>query len=213
MEPLYTKIFGIIQRFVLLNKLHIVRLLFFTEILLVLFACSGVVAVTQNNLLIPVLALIGKKLGTLSVVLLCFVVIPGIFRRLQCFTIVRVTVMSIRRHLGILMYLTGVIHSLFTYWMPRFIFGPTPLQYFQIFGMVTLSLGFPLFLTSNDFSVKLLKKMWDVLHKGVYIMLFFVSLHLLFLGNGLGIIVFILVIMECVSYLYSTRHHDHTITR
>lgn len=213
MELLYTKIFGIIQRFVLSNKIHIVQFLFFTEVFLVLFACAGIVVVAQNHSLTPVLTMIGKKFGTLSVLLLCFVVTPGILRRLQWFTMVRVTVMSIRRHLGILMYLTGVIHALFTYWMPRFIFGPTPLQYFQVFGMITLTLGLPLFLTSNDFSVRLLEKMWDTLHKGVYIMLFFVSLHLLFLGNGLGIVVLTLVVLECISYLYSTRHHDHTITR
>lgn len=213
MEPLYTKIFGIIQRFVLSNKIHIIRLLFIAEIFLVLFAGAGIIVVAQNHTLIPVFVMIGKKFGTLSVLILCFVVTPGILRRLQWFTMVRVTVMSIRRHLGILMYLTGVIHSLFTYWIPRFVFGPTPLQYFQIFGIITLTLGFPLFLTSNDFSVKHLKKMWDVLHKIVYIMLFFVSLHLLFLGNGLGIVVFTLVVMECVSCMYSAGHYDHTITR
>lgn len=155
---------------------------------------------------------VGRKLGTISVLLLALTLLPGILRRLQMFTLARVTLMLFRRHLGILMYLTAVTHGLFVFGLQAMVSGSGPVDPPIIAGILAVLVSFPLLLTSNDTSVRLLKGWWNSLHKLVYVTLFFAALHTLNVSFKSGIFLMTIVFVELLSYIVAWIY-DHTFSR
>lgn len=204
------------QQYAIQHKALIIRLFLLLETAVIFFiAAIVVVAITQTPF--PrVFYEIGKKLGTISAGLLCFVVLPGIFKRLQWFQSIRVTFMLFRRHLGILMYWTAFAHGLSMFniliililaFVPNR-FQSFPFDRFVVFGFLAILLALPLLITSNDLSVKLLKKWWYVLHKLVYLVLFFAALHTVTTSFTVGFVLLGLVAAEIISYIYEfITHH------
>lgn len=186
----------------------IIRLFLMLDIALILFIALGMYAATSIPTLLPFFTQIGKKLGTISAGLLCLVLLPGIFKRLQWFQSIRVTMMLFRRHVGILMYWTALAHGLTQFGLLTIAFGPMPVDTFVIYGITATLLSLPLLVTSNDFSVKLLKRWWNVLHKLVYLVLLFGALHTLTTSFTIGLVLLGLVCAEVISYTYEyiTRH-------
>ena len=171
-----------------------------------------VLLVPTNVRVFILLYTIGKRFGLLSVAMLCFTLVPGIIRRFGILPELKIFLMMFRRHFGILTYLFTVSHSMLAYWLPGLRFGFTPLLTFQFLGMIALGFGTPLFLTSNDFSVRILQKWWNRLHKLIYLMLFFAALHVLFTSPTTGIVLMMFVVLEVASYLVQ-YNHDRTLPR
>jgi len=200
------------QRCAIQYKTAIIRVFVLMEIALLVFITSGVYVATSAPSSLLAFALIGKKLGTVSAGLLSLVVLPGIFKRLQWFQSLRVTMMLFRRHIGILMYWTALMHGLTQFGLFSIAYGPLPMNTFVAFGAVATFISLPLLITSNDFSVRLLKKWWNVLHKLVYLVLLFGALHTLTTSFGTGIALLGLVFAEVVSYIYA-YHISHSARR
>lgn len=101
--------------------------------------------------------------------------------------------MGLRREFGILMGCFALVHGVAYFIDPtsfsvdiapylntRF-FSMEPLFYF---GILALLVTIPLFLTSNNLSVRLLGgRKWKILHRGAYVILVTMLLHILFLRS------------------------------
>lgn len=159
---------------------------------------------------------LGDMMGNLAVVTFCFSLLPGILKRFQVagsLKLVQVLLMTFRRQLGVMMYFFVFEHYLWVRLMPsvKFSSGIIPNNLYEIMGMLAFLLLTPLFLTSNDFSIKFLGSKWRLLHKSIYLINWLIFFHLLILGRGGWSLVLIYTIglMEIVSWLVyfkSSRH-------
>ena len=201
-----------VQRWTAPKRMQIIHAFVVAEVLFSLTTVVLGLFVPTNIRLFVLLFAVGKKLGVLSAGMLCLTLVPGIIRRFGILPELRVFLMMFRRHFGILTYLFAVAHSLLTYWLPALRFGFTPILTFQLLGMIALGFGTPLFITSNDFSVRVLQKWWDHVHSLVYLMLFFAALHTLFTSPTTGILLMAVVVLEVISYLVQYSH-GHTVPR
>ena len=212
MEPLYTRISSLIQKLAIQYKATIVRLLFASEILLAVAIFFGLILGTFQPSFQPLFFTVGRKFGTMTAILLTLTLSAGILGRFRWFTTIRIILMLFRRQFGILTYLSGVFHATFVVLLPMLTHGFRPLLIFEVYGLTALLLMLPLFLTSNDYSVRLLQTGWNTLHKLVYLALFFAALHTVTRSLSVGILLMSLVVLELLSYL-AKYIYDHNSTR
>ncbi|HKY74442.1 MAG TPA: ferric reductase-like transmembrane domain-containing protein [Patescibacteria group bacterium] len=194
------------------NKGKIINLFVCAELIVFTTLIIGAFAVFTHSPAALLLTQVGRKLGTLSVWLLSLTLLPGILRRLQMFTTVRVILMLFRRHFGILMYWTAITHGLFMFGLQALASGSWTVNAPILMGILAVLVSFPLLLTSNDMSVRLLKGWWNTLHKLVYVTLFFATLHTLTMNPGLGAFLMTFLFLELLSYIVAWIH-DHTLSR
>lgn len=156
--------------------------------------------------------LLGRKAGDLSVIFLSLSLLPGIIKRMalkgqisKLTQPIQVILMTFRRQTGQAMYLLALSHYIWLKIFPKFAYQANPLAIntFQLLGSIALILTLPLFITSNDLSLKLLKKRWGALHKLTYTIAVLVLLHLSLLGRleGATIVVALILILEILSWL------------
>jgi len=201
MEPLYTRISSLIPRLAIQYKAAIISLFFAIEILFTVTIFFGLILGTLQPSLQPLFFTIGLQFGKITVLLLVLTLSAGILGRFRWFTTIRITLMLFRRHFGILTYLSGVVHATFVVLLPMLTRGFRPLLIFEVYGLTALLFMLPLFLTSNDYSVRLLKTGWNKLHKLVYLALFFAALHTITRSISVGALLMSVVILEVLSYL------------
>lgn len=134
--------------------------------------------------------LAGAWMGKLAIYTFWLIAIGGILQRLQMqgfWQKVRTIIIPNRRELGILMFLLSLSHF---FWSKGFkvLLGITQsLPLFQVFGLLALLLATPLFLTSNNYSVRKLGKNWKKLHRLVYPIMFLLILHTAMQGRDFQI--------------------------
>jgi len=111
---------------------------------------------------------IGAIFGRFAIYTFWIIAIPGILLRFKVKGILRniqIVLMSVRRQLGILMFVLVLVHYL---WSRGFIyvkFGiPATIPTFQILGVISFLMLIPLVITSNNFFQKKMKKWWQILH-------------------------------------------------
>lgn len=155
--------------------------------------------------------IVGKLMGKAAITMLTVVVLPGILRRFAARSIlkqVQLFLMAIRRQTGDLMFTFAVAHAVWVRILLYLRFGlPSILSipFFQVMGTITLLLLFPLFLTSNNYSIRLLKKNWQKVHNIIYIAVWFAAAHTLF-GPGSkvwSLLAFVLACVQLASHVYS----------
>jgi len=143
--------------------------------------------------------------GELSVLFYIVTLLPGMAMRLGIhhtfFTLVRVY----RRYIGITMYLLALSHVVLNKF-PKLIpdFSKTPT--FELMGIVSIIIFLFLFITSNNFSQKLLSIGWFYLQRLTYLGMFFVLLHLsVNYVSKWGIIMWLVIVAELFSFYITTR--------
>lgn len=132
----------------------------------------------------PLLQEAGAWMGKLAIYFLWLSVLPGILSRFQVkgwAQQLQVVLMTNRRWLGITMFQFAILHY---FWssvfqkLPVILAGAVPdLPLFEIFGMLTFGLLLPLYLTSNDVSVQLLKRNWKRVHALIYVAMWTATAH------------------------------------
>lgn len=133
---------------------------------------------------------IGIKMGDFAIALLWIVAIPGILKRFRIkgpLQQIQIILMAARRRIGVLMFTFGLMHYV---WNRLFLYiqnGKFPsfdqIVLFERFGLLGLILLLPLFLTSNDFALRILKANWQRIHYLIYPAMWFVALHTTFMGG------------------------------
>jgi DMSO/TMAO reductase YedYZ heme-binding membrane subunit len=156
---------------------------------------------------------VGNFFGELSVLFYVATLLPGMAMRLGVhhtfFTLIRVY----RRHIGIAMYLFALSHVVlnkFPDLIPDFSKTPT----FELMGIVAIIIFLFLFITSNNFSQKLLGIGWVYLHRLTYVGMFFILLHLSILKSSTwGVLMWVVVLFQLTSfYIYARRQSSKTST-
>lgn len=132
---------------------------------------------------------LGTTSGNLAIIFFCLTLLPGILKRFQVtgsIKTLQLLLMSFRRQLGIMMYFFVLEHYLWVRLLPTIKFSSSiiPGNIYEIMGMIAFFLLTPVFLTSNDYSVKRFGSYWKLVHKLVYVINWFILLHLLILGRG-----------------------------
>ena len=209
-----------LQRFIVPRQKLIISLL------LVLLAGTVVMGIVLANLAIsdpvswlPVLGEVGESLGTISAILFCVTLLPGIAQRLRWFPTITLPLASIvtifRRHLGILMFLTAWVHMAFTTSVPNVIltgspFPPNGPRLFEFFGTMSWLLLMPVWLTSNDVSMRFLGRKWKTLQRLTYIANWLIFAHVALQGESLAVLLAVVAILEITSWVVQRRRTSVT---
>jgi DMSO/TMAO reductase YedYZ heme-binding membrane subunit len=180
----------------------------YTNILLVIFLLIAFSYGLFNKDVVRDLREIGELSGTLSALIFAGVLMPGITKRFNfkgIFKDLQKLGIGVRAHLGVLMFLFTVGHFLFMKLLLDITYNRSilDLNLLEIFGSLALFLCIPLAFTSNTYFRKKLKKKWNYLHSLVYIIVWFIFLHLLLVGEGLiTLIIGFVGILEITSLIY-----------
>ena len=163
---------------------------------------------------------IGLEMGNWAIRLLWLSSIPGILKRFRVTGLlqdVQIVLMKSRRRIGDLMFTFALMHYL---WNSLFfninfginylpIFGQTPL--FKIMGFLGLFILIPLFITSNNFSVRFLKAWWTRIHSLVYVSMWLIAFHVALQGLIIeSVITFTIAILQIFSWTYYKNYLKKT---
>lgn len=144
----------------------------------------------------------GMLLGLTSFIFFAIALTPGILGRFGIRNKFTALLMTYRREIGKIMFLFALSHYLVIKILPISVLN-TPIEFplYQTFGFLTFLMALALFITSNNYSQKILKMWWTRIHAFVYLMVWTVFLHVA-LAQGLTIIslaVFLLAFAELMS--------------
>jgi len=153
---------------------------------------------------------LGKKFGELSIIVFILTVIPGIARRYGISHKLIAILMIFRRYLGILTFMLVLLHSSFVWFLPSMASGGylLPGNGFELWGFIAFVMLFLLFLTSNDFSIKILGDWWTRIHWLSYIIMWVVLLHVMMQGKfAWALLIGVTAIAEVSSFVVARRRH------
>lgn len=149
---------------------------------------------------------LGVTAGRSALVLFCIVLIPGISRRFGLRFRFASIIMWFRRQLGITVFLLAFMHVSFIRFLRAFALRLPILQNlstFELFGLAALTLMFFLFITSNDISLRFLKRNWYRLQTIIYIVAWLLFGHTVLQRVTLySILILIFAALEIISLLY-----------
>ncbi len=184
--------------------IFIFKLVYLTQLVLLYLGIHSVLFPTDSQLFYYYLAL---NFGRAGLVFYTITLIPGIFRRFGIKHKLISIIMIFRRYFGIAMYLSILIHFFTIRGTRMFLtqnFAVLSRPTFEIMGIGALLLTLPMFLTSNDLSVKTLGVWWKWIHKLTYIIIWFIMLHVILQRVSLwSILISIVLITQIASFLYS----------
>lgn len=154
--------------------------------------------------------LLANWFGNIALILFCITLTPGIIKRLHLggvFKKTQIYLMFGRRQLGLLTFVYALIHYVWHQIYPLYEFGVLPaIESFRAVGFVAFALFTLLAATSNNYSVKILKKNWGRLHKLVYVAAWLLFFHTALVGNiwqasFIGLFLGLEVLSYSVAYL------------
>lgn len=182
-------------------------------ILLLLLCCIGGFGVLTDAWYSGIAMQVGSKFGTLAVGFFILSIVPGILGRFGIRHNLISLAFVLRQQTGISMFVLGAAHSLLVSTLPKLALGVilTPPRLFEFFGIVSMLLLFPLFLTSNVWSKKLLGRNWKRLHMLVYVICWTLVAHIFLRGEMKSSLLLALVgIAEIFSLVYASYADSRT---
>ena len=183
--------------------IFVFKLYYYLLILLTIAGSFSAYYLDKNFLFFYDLALWSGKIGLTFYVL---TVIPGVARRFGIKHKVISLLMIFRRYTGISMYLGVFAHFMVIrgtlYIRQMRIVWPMPT--FELLSLTALVLTTFLFLTSNDYSVFRLKKLWNKVHQLTYVIIWLIAFHVLLQRISVwSILISTAVVLQVASYIYS----------
>lgn len=151
----------------------------------------------------------GLEMGNWAIRFLWLASIPGILKRFRVFGFlqdVQIVLMKSRRRIGDLMFTFAVMHYL---WNKAFFLikvndypGLLNLKLFEWLGFTGLLILIPLFLTSNNFSVRFLKVWWTRIHSSIYFAMWLIAFHVALQGLVVeAAMTFAIAILQITSWI------------
>ena len=204
-----------LQKFLLSRRKRVTWFFLSYEVLMIVIWMTGFVVAKNNSLVVLDYPAIGEKFGVLAFGLFVMALLPGILHRLDVFPVIRTILMAFRRHLGISMFLSSVVHFGFVTSIPLIISNNFSLQVFstrEMLGFLAYTVLVPVWLTSNDFSVKRLGKYWKWIHRMVYIALLFIFLHVAIVQSKFAVIAGVIMVLEVISWICVWQRKDRGTT-
>lgn len=210
--------FSLLQKQLIPRQRQINFGFFIVEIFLVVFWLLALVIALNSPKQVFVLLELGGKLGTVSLILFSLTLVPGIIMRLKLVPQITLPIATLitpfRRHLGILMFITAFVHMSFSSTLPYIaiqlistgtVVFPPPLRLFEQIALIAWLLLLPVWLTSNDYSMKKLGKSWKVLQRLSYIALWLIFIHVAMQTKPLALLLLVVGIVEIYSWLRGCR--------
>lgn len=207
-----------VQKFVLPRRKQFIWLFVLAECgLLILWLTCFMIARSNFAVISDLIYSLGSKLGTFSLICYLITLVPGILARLHWLPEITQPVgsmlMVFRRHFGILMFISAFVHMSFTTTLPQLVFNnfeisQITLQTYHIVGIVGWWILFPLWLTSNDVSVKKLGLWWKRVHLLTYAALFFIFLHVALQLESWAVVLAGVMVVEIISWLLFLRRQS-----
>lgn len=146
--------------------------------------------------------------GKIAIVLYILTTIPGIFRRFGKFYKPVSVLMIFRRYIGIMTFLFVLLHASIVrfFLVAKGLVRAIPDEVFILFGSLAFTLLFSLFITSNDWSVRLMGKWWHRIHNLTYVIGGIIFLHVALQRLSIWtILIAITLIMQLTSHIYAKR--------
>jgi DMSO/TMAO reductase YedYZ heme-binding membrane subunit len=175
-----------------INRIHFVFLI----IVLIIFI-ARVIDIQNFTFIMPFYSISGE----LAAILFAITLIPGSLQRLKFLKPVYAVLIYYRRQIGILFYVVACFH--FT---TRMSVHPLFNRAFELFydpiiiaGSIALLILLPVYLVSNNFAMKLLKRKWKAVQRLTYFAYFFITWHLYLVGHYklfylyLGVVIFVMI--------------------
>lgn len=136
--------------------------------------------------------------GLISYWLLAFILIVPLLMRVPYLGFLSYT----RKLLGLLAFYFAAVHSYF-YWinhsMPDHLFNPNWTLFFGLLGMIFMTV---LACTSHETIKKVMGAWWFRLHKLIYVIFIFVTLHIVLLANN-AYAYWVVLIICSMRFIYS----------
>jgi DMSO/TMAO reductase YedYZ heme-binding membrane subunit len=193
-----------IHKFLVVNK-KIVNFLFsFTTILVGVLIPLGYYLFDTNLELFLVISKVANKFGTIALFLFLGTLIPGILKRFKVLPLFSASIALFRRQMGILMFLVGILHSSYLSTIPAVMTSRVGFEFMQwtdIAGVVTLMILFPVWLTSNDLSMRKFGVFWKTLQRLTYFALISIFLHVAWVATLPAVLTFIVLALELASWI------------
>ena len=193
-----------IHKFLVQHQVLIKNLFFVAYILCFALISFGFYAFNNALELYLLVYSIAGTFGTASLYLFLLCLLPGIFQRFRVFTLPSVSIILFRRQMGILMYCIALLHSFYLSTIPGIMTQNLSIENFPIhsvLGMIALSLLFPVWITSNDFSQKKLGKFWKTVQRMTYIAMLAIFVHVALVTTLSAILTAIVLVLELTSWL------------
>jgi DMSO/TMAO reductase YedYZ heme-binding membrane subunit len=147
---------------------------------------------------------LSSSIGTLSLILFLVTLVPGILSRFKIFPLVTSSFVLFRRQIGILMFMTAIIHSFYLSTIPGIINSRLGLEFLStkdLLGSISLMILLPVWLTSNDLSQKIFGKLWKIIQRLAYLSLIAIFFHVALSSIKWGIVIFGMFGLELLSWL------------
>lgn len=179
------------------------KFIYFSVFALVVISAIYIIA-TDYDITVPYRA--GKFIAYISLFFFTLTILPGMLRRFGVKSRLFVTTLTaLKRQNGDTMFLFAFLHYAVIKLFPVIAsnsFPPVFLLY-ELIGLIALWLTFLLYVTSNDYSVRKLKKFWKTLHYLIYIIIWLIFLHVALVKiNVVTVFVGILATFETLSLIY-----------
>jgi sulfoxide reductase heme-binding subunit YedZ len=140
---------------------------------------------------------LGEFSGKAAVIVYLSTLVPGILKRLGAgggLAQIQLLLMTFRRQLGILAYFLVLGHYCWERLFPSFLntgISAIPVSGFELWGMAAFFVLTPLFVTSNDWSMRVLGAWWKRIHALTYGVIGLIFGHVLLQQSGSILIVVI----------------------
>ncbi len=173
----------LLQLNVCYRKLIIRAFQIFYVILSLVALLAAYAEVVQSNWSLLAYSM-GLWSGNIALLLFIITILPGMFRRFRLRFVPVTLITTYRRYVGIGVFLFAFIHFLLVRFIISSLHGlDLSLATFEIFGACALGLLLPLFLTSNDFSMRILGPWWKKIHSAVYVIGWLIFGHVALQGQ------------------------------
>lgn len=188
------------------EKLIVYRLFLVVYVIILTTLVWGSVAIVRSQSISQWFYGAGVWSGRVAVMILAVVLVPGILGRFGIQIKVTRVLTFYRRQFGITTFLLSFTHGMLVRIVARVALGWYPINralLFELFGTLSLSLMFFLFVTSNDASVKRLGLWWKRLHRLVYVIVWLILFHTILQRVSVwSVFIGSVAILEAASFLY-----------
>lgn len=172
----------------------------------VIILVGGVSLAFLNHEWLLLLYNLGKKFGEAAMIFYLVGLYPGILKRIELLTSLRVAAALFKRHLGVTMFLFSFNHYMFTTLLTSLVLGGIPtLSPHAVFGFFALIVLFPLWLTSNNWAQMKMGKFWKMLHRLTYVALCLLFMHVALQQSKWLLPVAITLVLEIYSWLVAWK--------
>jgi sulfoxide reductase heme-binding subunit YedZ len=193
-----------IHKFLVVNKNIIFKLFFVAYLVVAGLIPLGFYLFTNNLNAYVAVAKISNKFGTIALFLFLGTLLPGILQRFKVFPLFAASIVLFRRQMGILMFLIASLHSMYISTIPAVVSGNVGLEFFPengLAGMITLIILFPVWLTSNDISMRKLGTFWKTLQRLTYFALISIFLHVAWVETSAAVLTVTVILLEFSSWI------------